>query len=37
MHLVNSLKGESNNFTDNTYILLKSESFDNAILAFWLA
>ena len=34
MHLVNSLKGESNNFTDNSYILLKSESFDNAILAF---
>ena len=34
MHLVNSLKGESNNVTDNSYILLKSESFDNAILAF---
>ena len=37
MHLVNSLKGESNNFADNSYILLKTESFDNAILAFWLA
>ena len=34
MHLVNSLKGESNNFTDNSHILLKTESFDNAILAF---
>ena len=34
MHLVNSLKGESNNFADNSYILLKTESFDNAILAF---
>ena len=22
MHLVNSLKGESNNFTDNSYILI---------------